>query len=204
MRGLTMSFLICKEAPNFTATAVLADNTIKENFNLKEFLKGKNGLLFFYPLNFTFVCPSEIIAFDQLLPEFKKRNTEIIGVSVDSEYSHVAYKERSVREGGIGNIQYPLVSDLNKDIARSYDVLHNHKVALRGTFLIDKEFHIRHQVVNDLPLGRSVHEAIRMVDALAHHQKFGEVCPANWRKGEDAMVATNDGVKEYLGNKYHS
>jgi peroxiredoxin (alkyl hydroperoxide reductase subunit C) len=199
-----MSFLIGKEAPNFAATAVMADNSVEENFNLKEFLKGKKGLLFFYPLNFTFVCPSEILAFDKLLAEFKKRNTEIIGVSVDSEHAHIAYKARSVNEGGIGDIQYPLVSDLNKDIARSYDVLHDHKVALRGTFLIDEEFHIRHQVVNDLPLGRSVHEAIRMVDALAHHQQHGEVCPADWQKGEDAMVATNAGVKEYLSNKHSS
>lgn len=197
-----MSFLIGKKAPNFVATAVMADNSIKASFDLKEFLKGKKGLLFFYPLNFTFVCPSEIIAFDRLISEFKKRNTCIIGVSVDSEHAHIAYKEKSIDEGGIGDIQYPLVSDLSKDIARSYDVLYDHKFALRGTFLIDEQFHVRHQVVNDLPLGRSVNEAIRMIDALAHHQQYGEVCPADWQKGEDAMIATNAAVKQYLINKH--
>lgn len=199
-----MSFLIGKLAPDFTASAVMADNSVEERFTLSKFLKNKKGLLFFYPLNFTFVCPSEIIAFNDMLNSFKKRNTEVIGVSIDSHHSHIAYKNQSVNEGGIGQIKYPLVSDLNKDISRNYDVLHDHKVALRGSFLIDEEFHIRHQVVNDLPLGRSIHEALRMVDSLAHYQQHGEVCPANWKKGEDAMVPSKDGVKNYLSAKHGS
>jgi peroxiredoxin (alkyl hydroperoxide reductase subunit C) len=197
-----MSFLIGKEAPNFVATAVMADNHFEEHFNLQQSVKGKKCVLFFYPLNFTFVCPSEIICFNKMLSEFQERNTEVVGVSVDSEHSHVAYKSMSVREGGIGKIQYPLVSDLNKDIARSYDVLYDHKVALRGLFLIDEKFIIRHQVVNDLPLGRSIYEVIRMIDALAHYQQYGEVCPANWQKDESAMVPSKDGVRQYFKDKY--
>ena len=166
-----MSFLIGKKAPDFKATAIMEDNSINENFVLSKFLSGKKGIVFFYPLNFTFVCPSEIIAFDKKVEEFKKRNTEVIGVSIDSHFSHLAYKNTAIDNGGIGKIRYPLVSDITKDISRSYDVLLNHSVALRGTFLIDEDFVIRHQVVNDLPLGRNVDEAIRMVDALEFHQK---------------------------------
>jgi len=149
-------------------------------------------------LNFTFVCPSEIIAFDKKLEEFKKRNTEVVGVSIDSHFSHIAYKNTSINNGGIGKIKYPLVSDITKDISRSYDVLLNQAVALRGTFLIDEDFVIRHQVVNDLPLGRSVDEALRMVDALEFHQKHGEVCPANWKPGKAAIKPDAEGIKNYL------
>ena len=193
-----MSFLIGKKAPDFKATAIMGDNSINENFVLSKFLSGKKGIVFFYPLNFTFVCPSEIIAFDKKVEEFKKRNTEVIGISIDSHFSHLAYKNTAIDNGGIGKIRYPLVSDITKDISRSYDVLLNHSVALRGTFLIDEDFVIRHQVVNDLPLGRNVDEAIRMVDALEFHQKHGEVCPANWKPGKATIKPNTEGIKNYL------
>ncbi len=193
-----MSFLIGKKAPDFKATAIMGDNSINENFVLSKFLSGKKGIVFFYPLNFTFVCPSEIIAFDKKVEEFKKRNTEVVGVSIDSHFSHLAYKNTAIDNGGIGKIRYPLVSDITKDISRSYDVLLNQSVALRGTFLIDEDFVIRHQVVNDLPLGRNVDEAIRMVDALEFHQKHGEVCPANWKPGKATIKPNTEGIKNYL------
>ncbi len=196
-----MAVLVGKEAPNFTATAVMPDNSFNEQFNLRSFLKGKNGILFFYPLDFTFVCPSEIIAFHNRLNEFKTRNTEVIGVSVDSQFSHFAWKETPVEKGGIGNVQYPLVADLTKQIARDYDVLTGDSVAFRGTFLIDKDFKVRHQLVNDLPLGRNIDEAIRMVDALAFHEEHGEVCPAGWNRGDEGMTPNKDGVASYLGKK---
>ena len=196
-----MSVLVGKEAPDFTANAVLADNTIVEDFNLKEAIKGKIGILFFYPLDFTFVCPSEIIAFDNRINEFQKRGAEVIGVSVDSQFSHFAWKNTPVEKGGIGNIRFPLVADLTKSIARDYDVLVNDAVAFRGTFMIDKAGIVRHQVVNDLPLGRNVEEAIRMVDALNFHEEHGEVCPANWNQGEKGMQATSEGVAEFLKEK---
>ncbi|HNZ47541.1 MAG TPA: peroxiredoxin [Candidatus Hydrogenedentes bacterium] len=193
-----MALEVTKTAPDFTATAVMPDNTFNEKFRLANYL-GKYVVLFFYPLDFTFVCPSEIIAFDKKLKEFKERNCEVIGVSVDSHYSHWAWKNTPVDKGGIGNIQYPLVSDLTKQIARDYGVLFDESVALRGLFLIDKEGIVRHALINDLPLGRSVDEAIRVLDALQFHEENGEVCPANWRKGEEGMKATADGVASYLG-----
>lgn len=190
--------LVGKPAPDFTATAVLADNTIDDKFNLYSYLKGKIGVLFFYPLDFTFVCPSEIIAFDHRLKEFKERGAEVIGVSVDSHFSHIAWKNTAVNDGGIGQVKYPLVADLTKQIARDYDVLINDSVALRGTFLIDQEGTVRHQVINDLPLGRNVDEALRMVDALKFFQEHGEVCPAGWNKGRAGMKPNAKGVAEYL------
>lgn len=193
-----MAVLVGKEAPDFTANAVLADNTIKADFNLKTHIKGKYGVLFFYPLDFTFVCPSEIIAFDNRVEEFKKRGAEIIGVSVDSQYTHYAWKNTPVEKGGIGNIRFPLVADLTKSIARDYDVLVNNAVAFRGTFLIDKKGVVRHQIVNDLPLGRDADEAIRILDALIFHEEHGEVCPANWKKGSSGMKANAEGVASYL------
>lgn len=193
-----MALEVTKTAPDFTATAVMPDNTFNEKFQLSNY-RGKYVVLFFYPLDFTFVCPSEIIAFDKKLKEFKERNCEVIGVSVDSHYSHWAWKNTPVDKGGIGNIQYPLVSDLTKQIARDYGVLFDESVALRGLFLIDKEGIVRHALINDLPLGRSVDEAIRVLDALQFHEENGEVCPANWRKGEEGMKATADGVASYLG-----
>jgi len=191
-----MSFLVTKEAPDFTAKAVMPDNSFKE-LTLSSY-KGKHVILFFYPLDFTFVCPSEIIAFDKELEKFKAKNCEIIGVSVDSEYSHWAWKNTPVDKGGIGNVQYPIIADLNKNISRDYGVLFNESVALRGLFLIDKEGIVRHAVVNDLSLGRSVDEAMRMLDALQFTEKHGEVCPANWHEGEEAMKPTADGVADYL------
>lgn len=193
-----MAVLVGKTAPDFTAAAVMPDNSINESFNLKSYLKGKYGVLFFYPLDFTFVCPSEIIAFDHRLKEFKSRGAEVIGVSVDSHFTHLAWKNTPVDKGGIGKVQYPLVADLTKTIARDYDVLVNEAVSFRGTFLIDHDFKVRHQLVNDLPLGRNIDEAIRMVDALIFHEEHGEVCPAGWNKGEKGMKPTAEGVAKYL------
>ena len=187
-----MSTLVTKLGPDFTATAVMPDNSMKDDFNLSDY-RGKYVMLFFYPLDFTFVCPSEIIAFDKKLDQFKAKNCEVIGVSIDSQFSHWAWKNTPVKEGGIGNVQYPLVADLDKKISRHYGVLLDIGVALRGTFLIDKEGVVRHAVINDLPLGRSIDEALRMVDALQFHEEHGDVCPANWQQGEDAMTPTSEG-----------
>ncbi len=191
-----MSTLVTKEAPDFTAQAVAPDNSFEE-LTLSSY-RGKYVVLFFYPLDFTFVCPSEIIAFDKSLDQFKKRKTEVIGVSVDSHFTHLAWKNTPRDKGGIGNIQYPLVSDLDRSIAEKYGILFNNSLALRGLFLIDKEGIVRHALVNDLPLGRSVDEALRVVDALQFTEKHGEVCPANWREGEEGMKPTADGVADYL------
>jgi len=191
-----MSFLITKEAPDFTAQAVMPDNSFAE-LKLSSY-RGKYVILFFYPLDFTFVCPSEIIAFDKAVGSFKKKNAEVIGVSVDSHFTHLAWKNTPPAEGGIGKVNYPLVADLNKNISRDYGVLSNDSVALRGLFLIDKEGTIRHAVINDLSLGRNVDEALRMLDALQFTEKHGEVCPANWKEGDDAMKPTAKGVAEYL------
>lgn len=193
--------MITKEAPDFTATAVLADHSFKEDFTLSDF-RGKYVILFFYPLNFTFVCPSEILAFNKAVDEFEQNNCQLIGISVDSHYSHLAWKNTPVNKGGIGNINYPLVSDLDKSISKNYGVLLDQGVALRGLFLIDKEGIIRHMVVNDLPLGRSVNEALRLLHALQFTEKYGDVCPANWQKGEEAMKPTAEGVAEYLSKKH--
>jgi len=194
---MSATTLVTKEAPDFTADAVLPDNTFGQ-ITLSSF-KGKNVVLFFYPLDFTFVCPSEILAFNKKLDEFKKRNTEVIGVSVDSKFTHLAWKNTKLEDGGIGNIQYTLVSDLNKNIAREYGILFGEAVALRGLFLIDTKGVIRHAVINDLPLGRSVNEALRMVDALQFVETHGDqVCPANWQEGDEAMKPTAEGVAGYL------
>lgn len=192
-----MAVLVSKQAPDFKAQAVHGDGSFKE-VKLSDY-RGKYVLLFFYPLDFTFVCPSEIIAFDNKLSEFKERNVEVLGVSIDSHFSHFAWRKTNRDDGGIGEIQYPLVADLTKSIARDYDVLTGDgAVAFRGLFLIDKDGVVRHQVVNDLPLGRSVDEALRMVDALQFHEQNGEVCPANWKKGESGMKPNAAGVASYL------
>lgn len=193
-----MNQFIGNKAPNFVAKTVMADNSINENFDFKKYLDGKKGILFFYPLDFTFVCPSEIIAFNNRLGEFSARNTKVVAVSVDSHFSHYAWKSTPVTKGGIGNIQFPLVADLNKEISNAYNVLNNEGISFRATFLIDEEFNVRHYLVNDLPLGRNVDEAIRMVDALEHHAQYGEVCPAGWQKGEQGMNPTQEGVSDYL------
>lgn len=192
-----MSVLVGKHAPDFIATAVMADNSLKEDFKLSNY-HGKYILLFFYPLDFTFVCPSEILAYDHRMEKFRERNCEVIGVSVDSPYTHLAWKKTPIEKGGIANIRYPLVSDITKSIARDYDVLTNEAVALRGTFIIDRMGTVQHQVVNNLPLGRDVDEALRILDALQFHEKFGEVCPANWQVGKEAMKPTAEGVAQYL------
>ena len=191
-----MSTLVTEQAPDFTAQAVMPNNEFGELTLSK--LRGKYVVLFFYPLDFTFVCPSEIIAFDKVLPKFKEKNAEVIGVSVDSHFTHLAWKNTPRQKGGIGNVQYPLVADITKEIARSYGVLFNESLALRGLFLIDKEGLVRHALINDLPLGRNVDEALRMLEALQFTEKHGEVCPANWRQGEEAMKPTAEGVASYL------
>ena len=192
-----MSLIVTNPAPDFTATAVMPDNSFKEDFKLSDY-RGKYVLLFFYPLDFTFVCPSEILAFDKAVQEFADNNCQLVGISIDSHFSHLAWKNTRVNDGGIGNIQYPLVSDLDKSISRNYEVLLDSGIALRGLFLIDKEGIVRHQVVNDLPLGRNVNEALRILHALQFTEKYGEVCPANWNKGEEAMKPTAEGVAAYL------
>ena len=193
-----MSAFVTKPAPGFTATAVMPDNTFKDDFSLSD-SKGSYTLLFFYPLDFTFVCPSEIIAFDKRLQDFKDRGCEVIGVSVDSHFTHLAWKNTPVNQGGIGNVQYPLVADLNKRISRKYGVLlKDAGIALRGLFLIDKEGVLRHALINDLPLGRSVDEALRLLDALKFTEEHGDVCPANWKQGEEAMKPSAEGVADYL------
>lgn len=197
-----MSVLVTKMAPDFTASAVMPNNEINDSFNFHTYIKGKIGVLFFYPLDFTFVCPSEIISFGNRLKDFKERGAEVVAVSVDSKYTHLAWKGTEVKKGGIGDIQYPLVADLTKKIARDYDVLFDEAVALRGTFLIDQQGIVRHQLINDLPLGRNVDEALRMIDALKFFQENGEVCPAGWSKGKKGMKANAKGVAEYL--EHHS
>lgn len=193
-----MSVLVGKEAPDFTAPAVMGNNEIVEDFNLKNHLNGSMGWVFFYPLDFTFVCPSEILAHDHRMVAFEERGVKVIGISVDSHFTHLAWKNTPTSEGGLGQVKFPLVADLTKQIARDYDVLINDAVALRGSFLIDKKGVVRHQVVNDLPLGRNVDEALRMVDALAFTEEHGEVCPAGWNKGDNGMTATPEGVASYL------
>jgi peroxiredoxin (alkyl hydroperoxide reductase subunit C) len=191
-----MCTLVTRQAPDFTAQAVMPDNSFAE-LTLSSY-RGKYVVLFFYPLDFTFVCPSEIIAFDKAVEKFEQKNTQVIGVSVDSHFTHLAWKNTSPDQGGIGQVKYPLVADLSKKISKTYGVLLGKEVALRGLFLIDKEGVVRHALVNDLPLGRSVDEALRLVDALQFTEEHGEVCPANWREGEDAMKPSAEGVAEYL------
>ena len=192
-----MAVLVGKAAPDFTATAVYGNNEIKD-LKLSSF-KGKHVVLFFYPLDFTFVCPSELIAFDHRLDEFKQRGVEVIGVSIDSQFTHLAWKNTPIEKGGIGQVKYPLVADVKHEICKAYDVEHPEAgVAFRGSFLIDKAGVVRHQVVNDLPLGRNIDEMLRMVDALQFHEAHGEVCPAQWQKGQIGMQASPEGVAKYL------
>jgi len=194
-----VSVLVGRKAPDFTAPAVLGNGTIVEHFNFAEATEGKYAVVFFYPLDFTFVCPSELIAFDHRLDEFTDRNVEVIGVSIDSHFTHNAWRNTPVNQGGIGAVRYTLVADMTHAICKAFDVeTPDGSVAFRGSFLIDKEGMVRHQVVNDLPLGRNVDEMLRMVDALQFVEQHGEVCPAGWHKGEKGMKATPDGVAEYL------
>jgi peroxiredoxin (alkyl hydroperoxide reductase subunit C) len=192
-----MSVLVTQSAPDFTAAAVMPDNTINENFSLSDY-KGKYVVLFFYPLDFTFVCPSEILAHHHRVAAFKERGVEIIGVSIDSQFTHLAWRKTALADGGIGQIDFPLVADTDHSIMTSYGVKHPASVALRGSFLIDKEGIVRHQVVNDLPLGREVDEMLRLVDALQFTEEHGEVCPAGWNKGDEGMKPDAAGVADYL------
>jgi len=193
-----MSVLVSKQAPDFTATAVLADGSLKADFKLSDY-KGKYVVLFFYPLDFTFVCPTELIAFSKRIKEFESRGVQVIGCSIDSQFSHIAWRNTPVDDGGIGPVTYPLVADVKHEICRAYDVeFEQAGVAFRGSFLIDTKGTVRHQVVNDLPLGRNVDEMLRMVDALQFTEKYGEVCPAGWNKGDVAMKPDAAGVASYL------
>ena len=194
-----MSVLVGRPAPDFTAAAVLGTGEIVDDFSLSSTIAGKPAVVFFYPLDFTFVCPSELIAFDHRLDEFKKRGVEVIGVSIDSQFTHNAWRNTPVNQGGIGPLGYPLVADVTHNICRAYGVeTPDGAVAFRGSFLIDKAGDVRHQVVNDQPLGRNIDEMIRMVDALQFHEEHGEVCPAGWQEGKSGMKDTPDGVAEYL------
>jgi peroxiredoxin (alkyl hydroperoxide reductase subunit C) len=209
-----MESLIGKKAPAFSADAVVNGGEFVEGFSLEQYIGEKEVIFFFYPLDFTFVCPTELLAFQAKLGEFEKRGVAVVGCSVDSKFSHWAWLNTEKNDGGIKGVTYPLVSDLSKTIAENYGVLageydfneegeatfNGAPVAYRGTFLIDKKGNIRHSVINDLPLGRSIDEALRMVDALQYFEKNGEVCPANWKEGEDAMTASSEGVAEYLAS----
>lgn len=196
-----MGVLVGRQAPDFTTAAVLGSGEIVDSFNLATAIKGKKAVVFFYPLDFTFVCPSELIAFDHRFEEFQKRGVEVIGVSIDSQFTHAAWRNTPVNQGGIGPVRYTLVADIKHEICQAYGVEHPAEgVAFRGSFLIDEEGNVRHQVVNDLPLGRNVDEMIRMVDALAFHQQHGEVCPAGWQQGDAGMTASAEGVAAYLSS----
>src|SRR5450631_4075087 len=195
---MNMAVLVGKAAPDFNAVAVMGNNDFNEKFNLKKHISGKYAVVFFYPLDFTFVCPSELIAFNHRLDEFKKRNVEVLGVSIDSQFSHLAWKNTPVEKGGIGNVGYTLVADVKHEICKAYDVEAAGGVAYRGSFLIDKNGVVQHQVVNNLPLGRNIDEMLRMVDALQFTEEHGEVCPAGWNKGKAGMNASTEGVAKYL------
>jgi len=196
-----MSVLVGKQAPDFTVPAVLGDGTIVDEFNFAEATKGKYALVFFYPLDFTFVCPSELIALDHRMDKFKELGVEVIGVSIDSHFTHNAWRNTPINEGGIGAVQYTLAADMQHDICKAYDVESDGGVAFRGAFLIDPNGTVRAQNINDLPLGRNIDELVRLVEALQFHEAHGEVCPAGWNKGDKGMDATPDGVAAYLSSE---
>ncbi len=211
-----MSVLVGKKAPLFEADAVVNGGEFVEKFSLEQYIGKKHVVFFFYPLDFTFVCPTELLAFQEKIEEFEKRNVAVVGCSIDSKFSHWAWLNTEVNKGGINGVTYPLVADLSKTISENYDVLageyeytedgemdfEGDPVAYRGLFLIDKQGVVRHQVVNDIPLGRSIDEALRMVDALQYFEEHGEVCPANWKEGDSGMQADAEGVADYLGKNY--
>ncbi|AOF54035.1 peroxiredoxin [Rodentibacter caecimuris] len=191
--------LVTRQAPDFTSSAVLGNGEIVDNFNFKKHIEGKAAVIFFYPLDFTFVCPSELIAFDHRYEEFKKRGVEVVGVSIDSQFTHNAWRNTPTENGGIGPVQYALAADVKHEIAQAYGIEHpTEGVALRASFLIDKNGVVRHQIVNDLPLGRNIDEMLRMVDALQFHEEHGDVCPAQWEKGKEGMKDNPEGVAKYL------
>jgi peroxiredoxin (alkyl hydroperoxide reductase subunit C) len=194
-----MGVLVGRKAPDFTAAAVLGDGSIVDGYNFSETTRGRYAVVFFWPLDFTFVCPSELIAFDHRLQEFQSRKVEVVGVSVDSQFTHNAWRNMPVKQGGIGPVGYTMVADLSHAICKAYDVeTPDGTVAFRGSFLINRDGVVQHQVVNNLPLGRNVDEMLRMVDALQFFEEHGEVCPAGWQKGAKGMKATPGGVAEYL------
>ena len=192
-----MSAKVCQPAPDFTATAVMPDGSFKTDFSLSQY-RGKYIVLFFYPLDFTFVCPSEIIAHDKRAKILQEKGVEIIGVSIDSEFTHLAWRETALENGGVGSVRFPLVADIKREIISDYGVEHEDGVALRASFLIDRDGIVQHMVINNLPLGRNVDEMIRLVDALQFTEQHGEVCPAGWHKGEEGMTPSKNGVAEYL------
>jgi peroxiredoxin 2/4 len=189
-----------KQAIDFTASAVMPDNEIEFDFSLKEYMNGSKCVLFFYPLDFTFVCPSEIISFHNKLGEFAARDTKVVAVSVDSHFSHLAWKHTPHNKGGIGDVQFPIVSDIKKQISSAYNVLNEGGISMRGTFVIDETFTLRNIVVNDLPLGRDVDETLRIIDAIDFHRENGDVCPAGWHKGKEAMTPSKEGVADFLAS----
>jgi peroxiredoxin (alkyl hydroperoxide reductase subunit C) len=195
-----MSVLVGKKAPDFKCAAVLGDGSIVGDFQLSTATKGKYALLMFYPLDFTFVCPSELIALDHRVPQFKERNVEVIGISIDSQFTHNAWRNTSIKDGGIGPVKYTLAADVKHEICKAYDVEAEGGVAYRGAFLIDKNGLVRSQIVNDLPLGRNMDELLRLVDALQFNEEHGEVCPAGWQKGDKGMKASPQGVAAYLAD----
>lgn len=198
---MSLTTLVTQKAPDFTAAAVLGNGEIVANYTLSENLKNKYGLIVFYPLDFTFVCPSELIALNNRMDEFKKRHVEVIGVSIDSQFTHHAWRNTPVEKGGIGQLDYTLVADVNHAICQAYGVEHPEAaVALRGTFVIDKKGIIRSAIINDLPLGRNIDEFIRLIDAIDYHEQHGEVCPAGWNKGDAGIKATSDGIAAYLAD----
>jgi peroxiredoxin (alkyl hydroperoxide reductase subunit C) len=211
-----MSVLVGRKAPLFEADAVINGNEFVEKFSLEQYIGKKHVIFFFYPLDFTFVCPTEILSFQEKYDEFEKRNVEVVGCSIDSKFSHMAWLNTDVRQGGIKGVKYPLVSDLSKTISENYDVLageyeytedgemdfDGEPVAYGGLFLIDKQGVIRHQVVNDLPLGRNIDEALRMIDALQFYEEHGELCPANWKKGDAGIKDTAESIADYLSKNY--
>lgn len=191
--------LVTRQAPDFTASAVLGNGEIVNDFNFKKHIAGKKAVLFFWPMDFTFVCPSELIAFDKRYQAFKERGVEVVGVSFDSEFVHNAWRNTSIEDGGIGKVQYAMVADIKREVQQAYGIEHPEAgVALRASFLIDEQGVVRHQIVNDLPIGRDIDEMLRVVDALQFHQQHGEVCPAQWQAGQEGMVASPDGVAKYL------
>ena len=192
-----MSVLVTKEAPDFVAPAVMPNGAIEERFKLSD-LRGKYVVLFFWPLDFTFVCPTEIIAHDRRVAMFKERDVEVVGISIDSQFTHFAWRNTPVNEGGIGAVQFPMVADINHEITSAYGIEHSDGVALRASFLIDRNGTVQHQVVNNLPLGRNVDEMMRLVDALQFTEQYGEVCPAGWKEGEEGMKPTAEGVAAFL------
>jgi len=210
-----MAVLVGKKAPSFSAKAVVNGGEMVENFSLDQYVGKKNVILYFYPADFTFVCPTEIIAFQDKIAEFENRDVQVVGVSVDSEFSHWKWLQTEKKEGGIKGVKYPLVADSSMTISENFDVLAGEydytdegqivfkgtPMAYRGLFLIDKEGTVRHQVVNDMPLGRSIDEAIRIVDALQFFEENGEVCPADWHKGDEGLTPTQEGIADYLGKK---